>query len=340
MGWDSSLDLRRLRPSVCRGVPDLHETSFQGTSVRWPLGIVLKHWDVSYHQDVTCNREATWGSQPTACFLELSHGVIVSDRISQAERPHPSWHPLSAFPYVVWSMVWQLLLQVLWWPAFQSDMASVRQQSWNAYSGLMELSGFCDWCHQTSTPTVHFCAVLVSFLDHHDQCAERAVASAMLSCLFGGLCKPSFVAAGDMIIYLFFGWTLRFQLPAESSHWTRGRGHPHCHPELSSLQGAQPPYIYIYSQLLWLWVSVTSVCAAGPQTTGTHGEKGNLSTQLYKTLCCIRHPKIVPTCFLVTPGGMRHHQWGIVGLKTWTKSGAEEAEFPESKAATRKVSLL
>lgn len=248
MGWDSSLDLRRLRPSVCRGVPDLHETSFQGTSVRWPLGIVLKHWDVSYHQDVTCNREATWGSQPTACFLELSHGVIVSDRISQAERPHPSWHPLSAFPYVVWSMVWQLLLQVLWWPAFQSDMASVRQQSWNAYSGLMELSGFCDWCHQTSTPTVHFCAVLVSFLDHHDQCAERAVASAMLSCLFGGLCKPSFVAAGDMIIYLFFGWTLRFQLPAESSHWTRGRGHPHCHPELSSLQGAQPPYIY--SQLL------------------------------------------------------------------------------------------
>lgn len=68
--------------------------------------------------------------------------------------------------------------------------------------------------------------------------------------------------------------------------------------------------------------------------------EGDLSAQLYKTLCCIRHPKIVPTCFLVTPGGMRHHQWGIVGLKMWTKSGAEEAEFPESKAATRKVSLL
>lgn len=43
-------------------VPDLHETSFQCTSVLLPLGIVLKHQDVSDHQDVTYNGEATWGS--------------------------------------------------------------------------------------------------------------------------------------------------------------------------------------------------------------------------------------------------------------------------------------
>lgn len=167
--------------------------------------------------------------------------------LSPKQRDHPSWHPLSAFPYVVWSMVWQLLLQVLWWPAFQSDLASVHQQSWNAYSGLMELSGVCDRCHQTSTPTVRFCAVLGSFLDHHSQCAERAVASAMSPCLFGGLCKPSFVADGDTVIYLFFGWTLRFQLPAESSHWTRGEG-THTVTLSSSVcrELSLPLYIYIY----------------------------------------------------------------------------------------------
>lgn len=278
-------------------------------------------------------------AQPRACFLELSHGVAVSDPISQAERP-PSWHPLSAFPYVVWSMVWQLLLQVLWWPAFQSDLASVHQQSWNAYSGLMELSGVCDRCHQTSTPTVRFCAVLGSFLDHHSQCAERAMASAMSPCLFGGLCKPNFVAAGDTVIYLFFGWTLRFQLPAESSHWTRGEG-THTVTLSSSVcrELSLPLYIYIFLAPVALVLCHICLCCWSSDHRNPWRE-GDLSAQLYKTLCCIRHPKIVPTCFLVTPGGMRHHQWGIVRLKTWTKSGAEEAEFPESKAATRKVSLL
>lgn len=131
--------------------------------------------------------------------------------------------------------------------------------------------------------------------------------------------------------------------PSRKQPLNTGRGHPHCHPELFSLQGAQPPtiYIYIYIFLAPVALVLCHICLCCWSSDHRNPwREGELSAQLYKTLCCIRHPKIVPTCFLVTPGGMRHHQWGIVRLKTWTKSGAEEAEFPESKAATRKVSLL
>lgn len=323
MGWDSS------------EVLDLHETSFQCTSVLLPLGIVLKHQDVSDHQDVTYNGEATWGSAKGLLSGTFPWCGCIRSYLPSRETTPPD---ILSVRSLMWSMVWQLLLQVLWWPAFQSDLASVHQQSWNAYSGLMELSGVCDRCHQTSTPTVRFCAVLGSFLDHHSQCAERAVASAMSPCLFGGLCKPNFVAAGDTVIYLFFGWTLRFQLPAESSHWTRGEGTDTVTLSSSVCRELSLP-LYIFLAPVALVLCHICLCCWSSDHRNPWRE-GDLSAQLYKTLCCIRHPKIVPTCFLVTPGGMRHHQWGIVRLKAWTKSGAEEAEFPESKAATRKVSLL
>lgn len=34
--------------------------------------------------------------------------------------------------------------------------------------------------------------------------------------------------------------------PSRKQPLNTGRGHPHCHPELFSLQGAQPPTLYIY----------------------------------------------------------------------------------------------
>lgn len=62
---------------------DLHETSFQCTNVLWPLWIVLKHNTRMWH--ITGKPREALRQGPS--FLELSHSVIVSDRISQAERP-------------------------------------------------------------------------------------------------------------------------------------------------------------------------------------------------------------------------------------------------------------
>lgn len=68
--------------------------------------------------------------------------------------------------------------------------------------------------------------------------------------------------------------------------------------------------------------TLSHLSAAGPQNPW--GE-GDFSAQLYKTLCCTRHPKIIPTCLPVTPGGMRSPQWGVICPES-AESGMEEAE--------------
>lgn len=128
-----------------------------------------------------------------------------------------------------------------------------------------------------------------------------------------------------------------FQQKAATEHGERA---PTLSPWALQFAGSSAShYIYIFLAPVALVLCHICLCCWSSDHRNPWRE-GDLSAQLYKTLCCIRHPKIVPTCFLVTPGGMRHHQWGTVRLKTWTKSGAEEADFPESKAATRKVFLL
>lgn len=68
-----------------------------------------------------------------------------------------------------------------------------------------------------------------------------------------------------------------------------------------------PLYIYIFLAPVALVLCHICLCCWSSDHRNPWRE-GDFSAQLYKTLCCIRHPKIVPTCFLVTPGGMRSHQ--------------------------------
>lgn len=78
-----------------------------------------------------------------------------------------------------------------------------------------------------------------------------------------------------------------------------------------------PPPLYIYIPSSCGFGSLSQLCCQSSDHWNPRRE-GDLSAQLCKISCCIRHPKIVPipTCLLVTPGGRRRHQGGTVGLKS------------------------
>lgn len=133
--------------------------------------------------------------------------------------------------------------------------------------------------------------------------------SAMLLCLHGGLCKPGFVAVGDTVIRLFFGWTLSDISPQQKAA-TEHRGEGTHTAALSSpvcRELSLPLYMYIFLATVASGLCHICLCCQSSDHWNPWRE-GDLSAQLCKTLCCIRHPKIVPTCLLVTPGGPRHHQ--------------------------------
>lgn len=140
-------------------------------------------------------------------------------------------------------------------------------------------------------------------------CRESCGIISHVSCLHGGLCKPGFVAVEDTIICLFFGWTLSdisSQQKAATEHGGEGThtaalSSPVCR-ELSL-----PLYMYIFLATVASGLCHICLCCWSSDDWNLWRE-GDLSAQLYKTLCCIRHPKSVPTCLLMTPGGKGHHQ--------------------------------
>lgn len=159
------------------------------------------------HQDVTHNREATGGSLPRAWLSKTF------PRCDCIRLYLPSREPISPAILSVCSLMWC----GAWCGSFGFRSCGGQHSSLTRllFDNQVEMPALDSWSLVVSVSdairlaphTVHFCAVLVSFLDHHHgQCAERAVASAILPCLRGGLYQLGFVAAGDTIIYTFVLW--------------------------------------------------------------------------------------------------------------------------------------
>lgn len=201
--------------------------------------------------------------------------------------------------------------------------ASVCKQSWNACSGLMELSDICDQCHQTSAlpPPVHFFVVRASFLDHHGQFAERCGISHVTLSAWWPL-QTRLCCCGDKTIYILWLESPWQQIPAESSHWTQG-----------GADGGSGLHVHLQCSPIYTELCLPALLLADPLAPVASGlchhiclccwlsdhwnpwGEGGLSAQFCKTLCCTRHPKIILTDFSWPLVWMRRHQGGVIDLR-------------------------
>lgn len=160
------------------------------------------------HQDVTHNREATCGS-PTRARLSgtFPQGDCIRLYLPSREALSPD---ILSVRSLTWFGAWCGSF------GFRSCGGQHSSLTWLPFVCKAEMPPLdkrrlevsVSDANRLAPPHCTFLAVLVPLLDHHGQYAERAVPSAGLPCLHGGLCKPGFVAAGDTVICLFFGWTL------------------------------------------------------------------------------------------------------------------------------------
>lgn len=144
--------------------------------------------------------------------------------------------------------------------------------------------------------------------------------SAISPHLHGGLCNHDFVATGTqsyMCPWVGISGTKalsREQLPEHEGRDSDPHCHHQCYPVCRELNF---PIMFPAGSLAPVASGVChiSLCCWPSDHWNPWGER-DFSAQPYKTLCCTRHPKMILVCFLVTPGGMRSHQWEIIGLKS------------------------
>lgn len=104
----------------------------------------------------------------------------------------------------------------------------------------------------------------------------------MLPCLHGGLCKLDFVAARDMVIYLFYGWTLSdisSQQKTATEHGERALTLP---PWVHQFAGSSAPTLYVFLALVASGLCHIGLCCRSSNHWNPWRE-GDLSAQLYKT---------------------------------------------------------